>query len=503
MTDNNASSPRWMSPSRWLLAGIVILMLAAAAWIRSRDIAAAPLDVSHSEQLSFILTARAYQAPSIAAEPGLPTRADYALLSPDAPVLQWLDAGLAGLFDADLISTARSVSIMGWMLTSLLLYLLVRRLSRPLTAVAVLAMMVFMPFSIQFSRVVLAGSWAMFFALLAIWQLWRWMEAPSWGRAILTGVFGSIAVLMQAQWLYILLGGLIAAWRGSQSMKRDSIAQGLLMAAFLIALRLSAALLIHPSSPLAAFLGLDGFALGLSSLKQLVRLELRLESIVGVLGIGFAILGTLLTQKGTRRSLLIGLWVGFLLMCLIFLKPISESIYSLYPVFLLAALSFIPLFELLLDAMGENKLGSLNLWALVAILIIAAGLGSIDGRRLVKANPEQIPVDFWIGAGEKLGTQAVFLSNTNAVTLPLAVYGGVQPACIAASGDCSNKVDTIAEQMPQAELYFVFFRNDLEKILAANDRLALSEYHCDLGSGVMMIPLTSNHPACNATDGQP
>jgi len=49
----------------------------------------------------------------------------------------------------------------------------------PLVALAALAMMVFMPFSIQFSRVVLPGAWSLVFAVLALGILWRWMSAPA------------------------------------------------------------------------------------------------------------------------------------------------------------------------------------------------------------------------------------------------------------------------------------------------------------------------------------
>jgi len=499
--ESPATSQRWMSPPRLFQIGVVFLILLTGTWLRTRDLAADPLDVSHSQQLIFLLTAKAYQSPAHADNPALPSGADFAIITQDAPVMQWIDGKLAALLQKDLISVARGISNAGWMLASLLLYLLVRRITKPFIALAVLVLMIFLPFSIQFSRVVLPGSWAMVFAILALWQLWRWIDQDSWSAALAGGLLGSVAIILQSQWLYILAGGLFAAWWSTRKKHQNALAQTLFMGALWIAPRLIYALSMHPAAGLSAFLGLEDLSFGISSLRQLVRLELRLESIIGVLGLGLVLIGILLTPQGTRRSLLIGLWAGFGIMCLLSLKAISDSIYILYPVILLSSVTFIPLFETLQDAMGENRLRSFNTVILVVIMLIAAGLGGIDGRRLVKANPEQIPVDFWRSAGQKMGSQAVFLSNTNSVTLPLAFYGGIQPVCIAASGNCLNQVDSLADQMPAAELYFVLFKTDLDEVLAANSRLSLSAYHCDLGSGVMMIPLTSNHPACDNSGG--
>jgi len=130
------------------------------------------------------------------------------------------------------------------------------------------------------------------------------------------------------------------------------------------------------------------------------------------------------------------------------------------------------------------------------VLVVAAGLGMLDGRRIVKANPEQIPVEYWRGLGQKLGTDAVFLSNSNRVTLPLAYFGKIQPACISASGDCTKEVASVAGQLESAPLYFVVFKSDLEKVLGESDRLAVSQEQCDAGSGVVLIPLNSISPSC-------
>jgi hypothetical protein len=48
------------------------------------------------------------------------------------------------------------------------------------------------------------------------------------------------------------------------------------------------------------------------------------------------------------------------------------------------------------------------------------------------------------------------------VTLPLAYYGRVQPACISATSDCTKEVGSVAGQLESAPLYFVVFKSDLE-----------------------------------------
>jgi len=128
-------------------------------------------------------------------------------------------------------------------------------------------------------------------------------------------------------------------------------------------------------------------------------------------------------------------------------------------------------------------------------------LGSIDGRRLVKANPEQIPVEFWRSLGQKLGSDAFFISNTPNVTLPLAYYGNVQPACIATDGSCLNSLDQRILKLNATPLYFIAFTSDLAE---GSDLSLLLQDHslrCDAGSGVMIIPLTALHPACTDSGG--
>ena len=151
------NQPGWMNLTRLIIAALVILILAGGTWVRMRQLAADPLDVSHSEQLFFLLTARSFSPETTQIAAGLPTAADYISATRDVPLLQWVDAGLSRMFALDLIEAARIMSVLGWMLSSLLLYLMLRRFTSPIAALAVLAMIVFMPFSIQFSRVVLPG----------------------------------------------------------------------------------------------------------------------------------------------------------------------------------------------------------------------------------------------------------------------------------------------------------------------------------------------------------
>ena len=61
MSDSaNESQPRWMNLTTLFIVALVILILVGGTWVRMRQPAADPLDVSHSEQLFFLLTARSF-----------------------------------------------------------------------------------------------------------------------------------------------------------------------------------------------------------------------------------------------------------------------------------------------------------------------------------------------------------------------------------------------------------------------------------------------------------
>jgi len=213
-------SPRSLTLPRLLRILLVALILVTGTWVRLRDLSADPLDVSHSEQLFFLLTARSYQAESSLLAPALPGSNDFAAASSDLHVLQPFDAFLADLLKVDLIVAARLASIGGWMLAGFFIYLGLCRVTDALVALAALAMMVFMPFSIQFSRVVLPGAWSLVFAVLALGILWRWMSVPRWQLAALSGLCGAASILLDGHWLYPLLGGLVAVWWVTRKNRR-------------------------------------------------------------------------------------------------------------------------------------------------------------------------------------------------------------------------------------------------------------------------------------------
>ncbi len=489
--------------SKYLVVVLVVGMIVGALWVRTIDLGADPLDVAHPQQLFFLLTARSFQPAPGLKTAGLPTSGDYISASRDFPLLQIAAAGVSGALNVGLTEAARILSVLGWVMASLLVFFLLRKITHTLIAVAALALMLFMPYAIEFSRVVLPGSWALFFTILGLWMLWRWLETPSWKSAVLCGVYGLVAVMLEPEVLFILGGALVPA--AILHLKKSSDQQWmqiLVIGAFLIVPRYAYELAMHSNAGLIGnWLGIDGIPLKLSALKQISRLELRTESIIGALGIGFAVLGILLTAKGVKRSLLTGMWVGFGLFCLLSLNSIANSIYLLYPLIFLTALSLVSIMEALLERISELKMQAVSAAVLVAVLIVGAGLGMLDGRRLVKANPDQIPVDFWRSLGKEMGPSSVFLTNTDSVNLPLAYYGKVRPVCLQTSG-CLASVGQAAQELKDYQVYFVTFQNSLEQDPAISFYFDPQMLHCDAGSGITVFPITYKDSFCKVPVGK-
>ncbi len=132
------------------------------------------------------------------------------------PLYQLVSAGLAKAMPVYSIEIwLRFVSIMSASLTSILLILLVSRITDKLTGVITGFVYATLPYSIFYGRTILPETFAVFWAMLSLFLLGRGNRGDrgNLGMIILAGVAGAIALLVKPMTGFLLLPSIYLLWR--------------------------------------------------------------------------------------------------------------------------------------------------------------------------------------------------------------------------------------------------------------------------------------------------
>lgn len=478
---------------RWILVVIALGLIVLGGLVRLKDISDAPVDILPDAQVNFLLSISRPDR-----DPTLPV-VNYLAGQPNPPLLQKLESALVSRMGLSALILARMVSITGWLVAAILLFFLLHMITKLETAVIGMGMFLFLPYSIQFSRVVLPAAWVTALVIAALLCLQKWAKTYSWIAAAAFGLLGSLASLLEPAGMFLCMGGLLGVILALRKrLSRSQWLQVCVMAALVFLPRLAAVLLLHPAgNPVFALLGISGSIRSILSLKKVSRLELRVESIIGLLGIAFSVIGLMLSPRGEKKAALIGLWGGFLLLCAVQLAVINDSFYPLYPLILLVVFSFAPLVDLFIQRLSASEKPILAMVLVSLILLGGIGLGSLGGRKLASGNEMVIDAKVWQTLGERLGSNAVFFSDSQATTQSLAYFGGNTPLCLPGDAVCSQSIQQVAGKYPDLELYYLVEKATLEKDQTMITALQNFPLRCETGSGIVIIPLTANHPACS------
>lgn len=479
--------------SKFILIILVVLLFIAGQLVRMKDLTDPPVDILPQNQVQFLLNAQGQAA----RDPSLPVL-DYSSNDQNAPLLQGVDSLISNLTGVSLLTTSRMISILGWLVAAALLFYLLWLVSGADAAVIGLAMFLFIPFTIQISRSVLPAAWATALMIAGLLCLFFWKRDSSWISAAGFALLAAVGSVLDAAVLYLslcLLAGMVIVLR--RGISRRQVLQAVMMVVVIIAVRLAAVIIHDPNGSFPfAVLGISGPLSSLLSIRKLSRIELRIESIIGILGIVFSLFGVLLTEKGAKRSALISLWIGFLVYCFIQVDAISQSFYPLYLLMLLVVLSFVPLIERVIARLLAERGKWLILIGVCVIMAGGAALGSLGGRKLASTSEQKTLPETWQSAGLSLGDDAVFLSNSEEYTLMTAYYGGATPLCLPGDAVCRQSLEEIADQYPELPLYYLTSTGSLDEDQSLQNLIAGFTLRCNIGGGLTIIPLTDEHPAC-------
>ena len=383
---------------------LVLLVLLVGGWlVRLIGLTDPPLDGATGRQFHSAFLARRFFVESLPS--AAPWQADVAragaprLIEP--PIVEAAAGAAYRVVGEELLWVPRLLSISAWMLGAVALYGLARALGFRWGALAAVAVYLFAPFAIQFSRNVQPEPLMVSLMIAALWAMVRHDEAPTRRRLALVIVLGAAAGFVKLVSLFVLVGVFAAltirrlGWRGAI---RDGgswaflllviapavawLAYGFLVAGFLVGQedgRIVPALLLDPGHWV-----------------QTARLLVEVATVPILV---LAAIGLVVVPAGRARTFAIGALVGYAAFMVVFTYHTGTHNYyhlQLLPLLALGVGSFV---EWLLAAPRLAAAAWLRpVVAVVAVALVVAG--SAIGVSRMRPSPQELAT---IGVAEQVG----------------------------------------------------------------------------------------------------
>lgn len=403
---------------RWLM---LILIVTSSIAIRVYGIQKEPLLFHPVKQYRSAMTARAlyYDSMGNSTVPGWKrdvTRAnlrDIGILQP--PVESWIAAQAYRVIGAEVLWVPRLLSGLSWMIGGIFLYFLARRLMLPDSALASLAFYLLLPFAVIASKSFQIDPLMVSATLASMYLIVRYDQSRSVTSLLFASLAASVAILLKPVSLFVLFAAFVGL-RLSVVRPRQVLANWHALTFVVIGL-----------APAAIYYGLGIFVVEGVLQQQAVKsfvpayfAEFRfwdgwLKRVNIVMGLTYFIGGLLgaLVYRGRARVFLVALWVGYLMMCLVFNYTISTHDYYhllLVPIVAisLGSLADIVVFEL--QRSGEQWYWRAASRAVLAMAILLAAGTSIQAERKQQAPDTQIRMAQEIGNMVAHSTATLYLA---------------------------------------------------------------------------------------------
>lgn len=381
-----------------VFAGIVLLALV----IRLDSITAPPLDFAPARQTYDALRARIIYADGLQQlEPWKravldDVRAQVPQIEP--PVLEHLAAAGYRLAGSEQLWIARMLSVLLWIVGGAFLHRLATRVADEPGPLIALGLYLFMPFGIFGSRSFQPDPLMVTLTLAALVTIVRFHEHPSNARLAQSAVVSALAILSKpAIPVFFLWGAFAALGIGSQGFRRifrsrSSLAFAVISLApaalyYLYGTVVASFLGGHTSSSLRPSLLADpSFWRGWMGMVASV-VAYPLDGLSGVFGLltvaalaAVMLVGLLATHSRAGRSLLVGLWAGYIVFGVVFTEHVSTHVYYSLPLVPIVALSAAPAGVVLLQWLRTAHFATRIVVVLVGFAVLAGATWKVEQK---------------------------------------------------------------------------------------------------------------------------
>ncbi len=408
----------------WVYAAVIIIFIIGTG-LRFIDLTDPPLDYFPLRQERAAIIARGiYYQLLPSADPDTRTQAVYLANTMDKlepPVFEGLVAVTYLVSGGEHLWIARVYAILFWLLGGVALYLLARRMTSAMAAIAPLIFYFFLPWSVIFSRIFQPDLIMVMLTLWGAYTLYRWSETPTWKWTILTGLIGGVAAFIKLPavfpMLVLFLGVFIVTLGIKKALTSPKVwALVILFLAFpavyylLINHGASAGWLSFTLSQAGKWLQPSFYMQWIIFAGGLVDLGIAFVSFVGV---------WLLPKK--PRVFALGLWVGYILYGLAFPYHITTHEYYSIPLIPAVALSLAPLAGLVIDRLKNQ--GHLARWLSVAVIGLAVFYSGWMARSIMLSKNYANEVIAWQNIRQNLPQTGSLVGITQEEGYRIAYFG--------------------------------------------------------------------------------
>lgn len=418
----------------------ILALFGVAFGIRMYDLTDLPLDFHPTRQLLSAIRARAlfYETqpdgyPTWKLEAGIRHAQSKADIEP--VVFERLVA-FTYQFTDEQVWVARVYSSIFWMIGAVFLFLLVRDLVSFEGAVVSTAYFLLFPYAVFASRSFQPDIPMLALTISFWWIFFRWLNSPSWIKAVLSGLLGGFAIFIKFPAVFFIAGGALGLVLSRYSL-RELVRNMQLWAIAIIGALIPLSYVIQGvfNGRLATEFGGNFVPSLMFSPLNYLYWETKASIAAGGVFIMLALLGFLLVKNKQLRSLMFGLWIAYFVFAMYFNYHAGTHDYYHIPLIAIVAVSLGPFGELVLARLGES---GQSRWMRSAVYVILLfGMFSIvwDIRNQMKAVDYRPEAAMWAEIGEKLDHETVAVALTEDYGSRLQYFGWTTAAYWPASGD--------------------------------------------------------------------
>lgn len=475
--------------SRLLEGTLLILLVSLGLGLRLLQLTTPPLDFHPTRQLRSAIIARGmYYATLSNADDQLRKVALQTWATMEAyepPILERLVATTYQGMGGEHLWVARVYSSLFWVIGGLALYALVRRVLSPGGALFALGFYLILPWGVQASRAFQPDPWMVMWVLLAAYALYRWVEGEvvSWRWTLVAGLFSGVAILIKAYAFYpvagmalFLLLNLLFGQSPAPLIKRFTHLvsrpqvwvyaglAGIIPAVYYVGLG-------DRSAGFASF-WIFSFTGMLRDPKFYIRWLGLIRGIMDVAVVFAALLGAFLFAR-RARALVLGLWLGYMLIGFTF--PFQIYTHDYY------SLLLVPVTAISLAAVADAVWARVRAQPVLAQSAFVVALLVISGYYAWVARSQVIVTDFynretapWQQMGQDLPRDGKIIALTHDYGNRLKYYGwrtvtqlwpsqgDLNLSAAAGSARISDFEPYFQEQVAGMDYFLVTLFNDLE-----------------------------------------
>lgn len=289
----------------------------------------------------------------------------------EPPLFEYIVAKTYLLTDGEQIWVPRLFSTLFWLLGGVLLYRLLIHFIAPGAAILSLAYYLFLPFGFFISRSFQAESMMIMFFIASILTIYRYFEKPSTRRLILAAFVSSVAIVIK----FIPLFSISTAFIFLSFSKNNKNKLLFIKESFVFLL-----IAVLPSLVYYSYISMNAGPLR-SAANSIFLPHLLISSFfwkgwlhifgitIGLIAVAWSIAGIIMLKNKIAKTLLAGLWIGYLVYGLIFSYTSATHDYYQVTTVPIAALSIAPVCQYIIKAFTKLSQKWQLLLAFIAIII--------------------------------------------------------------------------------------------------------------------------------------